>query len=160
MKLASGGCPVAKLLEAGVNVALGTDSTASNNDLDMIGEMRSAALLGKHISADASALNATQTLRMATINGARALGIAETTGSLEIGKAADLIVTDTRSVSMAPVYEPVSHLVYAASRDCVEHVWVAGKQLVRERKLTTLNEDEIYRNAKHWLQKIAAAQQS
>jgi 5-methylthioadenosine/S-adenosylhomocysteine deaminase len=155
MKLASGGCEVNKLLKAGINVALGTDGAASNNDLDMIGEMRSAALLGKHISADASALNATQTLRMATINGAHALAMRDITGSLEIGKSADIIAVDTASASMSPVYDPTSHLVYSASRDCVNHVWVAGKQLLKEKQLTTLNEKEILRNAKIWQQKIS-----
>ncbi len=154
MKLASGSCPVDTLLKAGVNVALGTDSTASNNDLDMFGEMQSAALLGKHVSGDASAVNANETLRMATINGARALGIAETTGSLQIGKDADLISIDIARVNMVPMYEPVSHLVYAASRNCVQHVWVAGKQLVKSGRLTTMNEDEIYRNALQWQERI------
>ena len=156
MKLASGGCPVQELHKHGVNVALGTDSTASNNDLDMIGEMRSAALLGKHISGDAAAVDAPQTLRMATINGAKTLGIDKITGSLEIGKAADMIAIDTAKVSMAPVYEPISHLVYSASRDCVEHVWVAGKQLVKNGSLLHMNEKEIFENAQIWLNKIQA----
>ncbi len=156
MKLASGSCPVAELLQAGVKVSLGTDGTASNNDLDMIGEMRSAALLGKHISADASAVDAVQTLRMATINGAEALGIGHITGSLETGKSADMIAINTASVSMAPMYEPVSHLVYSASRHCVDHVWVAGRQLVKHRQLTTMDADEILRKANRWLKKITA----
>ncbi len=157
MKLASGGCPVAALHKHGVNVALGTDSTASNNDLDMIGEMKSAALLGKHISANAAAVDAPQTLRMATINGAKALGIDHITGSLEIGKAADIIAIDTARVSMVPVYEPVSHIVYSASRDCVEHVWIAGKQLVKNGKLLNMDEQTIVKNAQTWLNKVADA---
>ena len=155
MKLASGGCPVHELMRAGVNVALGTDSTASNNDLDMFGEMRSAALLGKHLTGDASTVNATDTLRMATVNGAKALGVAEETGSLETGKAADLISVDISEIDMVPMYEPVSHLVYAASRRCVQNVWVAGKQLVENRELLTLNQAEITRNAIAWQHRIA-----
>ncbi len=160
MKLASGGCPVKQLIKAGVNVALGTDSTASNNDLDMIGEMRSAALLGKHLSIDASAVDAQQTLRMATINGARALGLGDITGSLEAGKAADMIALDISSLSTSPVYDPVSHLVYAASREHIRHVWVAGEQLVNDRKLTTMDENEIIKSTHQWLSKIQHNHQS
>lgn len=156
MKLASGGCPVHALHEHGINVALGTDSTASNNDLDMIGEMKSAALLGKHISGNASAVDAPQTLRMATINGAKALQLDKITGSLEVGKAADMIAVDTAKVNMTPVYEPVSHLVYSASRDCVDHVWVAGRQLVKNGSLLNMDEQEIYNNAQMWLNRIKA----
>lgn len=154
MKLASGGCPVHALHQHGVNVALGTDSTASNNDLDMIGEMKSAALLGKHISGNAAAVSAPHTLRMATINGAKALNLEHITGSLEVGKAADFIAVNTAKVSMTPVYEPISHLVYSASRECVDHVWVAGKQLVKNGSLLHMDEKEIYKTSQKWLNRI------
>ncbi|MDO6462040.1 TRZ/ATZ family hydrolase [Granulosicoccaceae sp. 1_MG-2023] len=156
MKLASGGCPVAALLKAGVNVALGTDGAASNNDLDMFGEMRSAALLGKHLSGNPAEPDAFSILRMATINGARALGLGAVTGSLEVGKAADLMAVSVAPLSMQPVYEPVSHLVYSASRECVEHVWVAGRQLVDQRRLTTLDEADLGRRARQWLNRITS----
>jgi 5-methylthioadenosine/S-adenosylhomocysteine deaminase len=139
LKLASGFCPVAKLLQAGVNVALGTDGAASNNDLDMLGEMRSAALLAKGVANDATVVPAHQALEMATINGARALGIDSFTGSLETGKQADLIAIDLSAIETTPVFDPVSHLVYCASRNQVSDAWVAGKHLMKQRVLTTLD---------------------
>lgn len=154
LKLASGFCPVAELLEAGVNVALGTDGNASNNDLDMLGEMRTAALLGKAVTHNASAVSATQVLRMATINGATALNLQHITGSLEVGKAADMIAIDLGKLESLPLYDPISHLVYCTTRDQVSSVWVAGKCLMEQRKLLTLNESELIANAKAWQSKI------
>ncbi|WP_020395003.1 TRZ/ATZ family hydrolase [Thiolinea disciformis] len=154
LKLASGFCPVADLLEAGVNVALGTDGSASNNDLDMLGEMRTAALIGKAVAHNANAVSATQVLRMATINGAKALNLAEVTGSLEVGKSADMIAIDLGSIEALPVYDPASHIVYCTTRDQVRSVWVAGKCLMNERKLLTLNETELKATAKAWQLKI------
>ena len=139
LKLASGFCPVANLLQAGVNVALGTDGAASNNDLDLLGEMRSAALLAKGVANDATVVPAYQALEMATINGARALGIDSLTGSLETGKQADLIAVDLNEVETTPVFNPVSHLVYCAGRNQVTDTWVAGKHLMKQRVLTTLD---------------------
>ncbi len=156
LKLASGFCPVAKLLAAGVNVALGTDGSASNNDLDMLGEMRTAALLGKAVAADASAVSATQALRMATINGAKALGLEAVTGSLETGKAADMIAIDLGGLESQPLYDPVSHLVYCTSRNQVIHTWVAGKALMKQRKLTTLDEPALIANAQAWQARMGA----
>lgn len=156
LKLASGFCPVAKLLAAGVNVALGTDGNASNNDLDMLGEMRTAALLAKAVAHDASAVSATQALRMATINGAKALGLAQDIGSLEIGKAADMIALDLNGIETQPLYDPVSHLVYCANRNQVTYTWVAGKALLRNRQLTTLDESALIAKAQEWQQKIGA----
>jgi len=158
LKLASGFCPVHKLLEAGVNVALGTDGAASNNDLDLIGEMRSAALLGKAVAGDASALPAHTVLRMATLNGAQALGLAEQTGSLEVGKWADLAAVNLGILESQPVYDPVSQLVYAAGREQVSHVWVAGQLLMRERQLTHLDIDDLLVRTRGWQTRIAAGE--
>lgn len=155
LKLASGFCPVKKLIDAGVNVALGTDGAASNNDLNMLSEMRSASLLAKGVSLDPTALSAMQTVRMATINGARALGIDNITGSLEAGKFADIIAVDFSSLEMQPVYDPIANLVYSASREQVSDVWVAGRHLLKDRELTTLNEQNLIRKTREWNVKIA-----
>jgi len=156
LKLASGFCPVQQLHAAGVNIAIGTDGAASNNDLDMFSEMRTAALLAKGVAGDASALPAHTALRMATLNGARALGIADTTGSLEPGKAADLVAVDLGGLETQPLYHPISQLVYATGRDKVTDVWVAGRQLLHERRLTTLDPREITARAGDWQQRIEA----
>lgn len=155
LKLASGLCPVQRLADAGVNVALGTDGAASNNDLDMFGEMRTAALIGKLAAADASAVPATFALRMATLNGARALGLEAIAGSLEPGKAADMVAVDLGALESAPLHNPISQLVYAIGREQVTDVWVAGRQLLRERALTTLDEPRIVRAAHEWAARIA-----
>ena len=155
MKLASGFCPVAELARAGVNIALGTDGPASNNDLDMIGEMRTAALLGKLVSGDASALPAHEVLRMATLNGALALGLGEQTGSLTPGKWADVTAIDLDTIETQPLYDPVSQLVYACGRDQVTDVWVAGQHLLKERQLTTLDIHEILHRARDWQARIS-----
>ncbi|MGF6613737.1 5-methylthioadenosine/S-adenosylhomocysteine deaminase [Pseudomonas sp. YL-218 TE3947] len=123
LKLASGFCPVERLWRAGVNVAVGTDGSASNNDLDLLGETRTAALLAKAVAGSATALDAHRALRMATLNGARALGIEAETGSLEVGKAADIVAFDLSGLAQQPVYDPVSQLIYATGRDCVKHLW-------------------------------------
>jgi len=141
LKLASGFCPVAELTAAGINLATGTDGAASNNDLDMIGEMRTTALLAKGIAHDSSVVPAHQALRMATINGARALGIETLTGSLQPGKEADIAAIDLEQLETQPLYDPVSQIVYASSRSQVTDVWVAGKHLLRNRELSTISED-------------------
>ncbi|MFT5780967.1 MAG: 5-methylthioadenosine/S-adenosylhomocysteine deaminase [Pseudomonas sp.] len=156
LKLASGLCPVEKLWQAGVNVAIGTDGAASNNSLDLLGETRTAALLAKAVAHSATALDAHRALRMATLNGARALGIDEQTGSLEIGKAADLMAYDLSGLDQQPVYDPVSQLIYAGHRNAVKHVWVGGKQLLDDRTLTRLDEDRLIASARHWGARIAA----
>jgi 5-methylthioadenosine/S-adenosylhomocysteine deaminase len=158
LKLASGTCPVQeRLLPAGINCALGTDGAASNNDLDLIGEMRSAALLAKGASRNAAALPAAGVLRMATLNGARALGLEAETGSLEPGKSADLVAVDMNRPETQPVYNPVSQLVYACAREQVRHVWVAGRHLLRNREPTTLNGAGILARARDWGKRIEAA---
>lgn len=157
LKLASGFCPVSRLLERGINVALGTDGAASNNDLDMFGEMQCAALLAKGIAGDASALPAAKALSMATINGARALGLEQETGSLEVAKSADLIAVDLQRLETQPVYHPISQLVYAASRDQVRHVWVAGKHLLNDRDLTTLDPERLMQRAEYWRSRVTGS---
>ncbi|MGD8743463.1 MAG: TRZ/ATZ family hydrolase [Granulosicoccaceae bacterium] len=154
MKLASGICPVQTLLDAGINVALGTDGAASNNDLDMLGEMRSAALLAKIADRNACSLNAHSVLRMATINGARALGVDDQIGSLETDKQADFIAIDLDQPETRPLYDPCAQIVYAAGREQVRHVWVAGKQLLRDRQLLTLDEKELLENTAQWQERI------
>lgn len=154
LKLASGFCQVEKLMQAGVNVALGTDGAASNNDLDMFSEMRTAAQLAKAVAGDASALPAAQALRMATLNGARALGLDKDIGSLEIGKAADITAVDLGQLQTQPVYHPISQLVYAAGREQVTDVWVAGRHLLKGGKLTSMDEAEILGRATSWQEKM------
>ncbi|MCG6938447.1 MAG: TRZ/ATZ family hydrolase [Gammaproteobacteria bacterium] len=143
MKLASGICPVSQLLKAGVNVALGTDSCSSNNTLDLFGEMHTAALLAKVSTMDATTLPADQVLQMATINGARALGIDEITGSLEIGKSADIAAVNFDTIETIPVFDPISHLVYCSSREHVTDVWIAGKQCLTDKVLNTIDEQKL-----------------
>ena len=156
LKLASGFCPTARLLEAGVNVALGTDGAASNNDLDMFGEMRSAALLGKGVAGDAAALTAEDALAMATINGARAVGLGDEIGSLEPGKIADMICVDVNEPATQPVHHPISQLVYSMSRDQVADVWVGGEQLLEGRRLIKIDQAEILERAAAWQKRLAA----
>ncbi len=155
LKLASGFCPVERLWEAGVNVAIGTDGAASNNDLDLLGETRTAALLAKAVAGSATALDAHRALRMATLNGARALGIEADCGSLEIGKFADLVAFDLSALSLQPVYDPVSQLIYACGRDCVRHLWVGGKQLLDDRRLTRIDTQALAERARAWGERIA-----
>ncbi|CAL1239350.1 TRZ/ATZ family hydrolase [Candidatus Methylocalor cossyra] len=156
LKLASGFCPVAKLAEAGVNVAIGTDGAASNNDLDVMGEMRMAALLAKAVAGDASAVPAHAALRMATLNGAKALGLDGEIGSLEVGKAADIAAVYLDGIETQPLFDPISDLVYAASRHQITDVWVAGRRLLKNRAPTTLDTQEIRQKAAAWREKLLA----
>ena len=155
LKLASGFAPVATMLGAGMNVGLGTDGAASNNTLKMFEEMRLAALLAKGQSGRADVLPAWQALQMATLNGAKALGLDSVIGSLLPGKAADITAVDFSSLELAPCYDPISHLVYAAGREHVSHVWVNGKMLLNQCELTTLDEQEILRRAGFWREQMA-----
>ncbi|USW94582.1 TRZ/ATZ family hydrolase [Pseudomonas proteolytica] len=155
LKLASGFCPVERLWQAGVNVAVGTDGAASNNDLDLLGETRTAALLAKAVAGSASALDAHRALRMATLNGARAMGLEAEIGSLEVGKAADIVAFDLSGLAQQPIYDPVSQLIYATGRDCVKHLWVGGKQLLDDRQLTRMDEQQLSATAAAWGRRIS-----
>lgn len=154
LKLASGFCPVHKLQSQGINVALGTDGAASNNDLDMIGEMHTAALLGKGVANDAQAVKAFSAIQMATINGAKALGLEDSIGSLRKGKQADIIAIDLGVLESQPMFDPISQIVYTANRNQVTDVWVAGKQLLRSRELQTINESQLKMNLAAWRDKF------
>ncbi|UHH31788.1 TRZ/ATZ family hydrolase [Pseudomonas veronii] len=155
LKLASGFCPVERLWQAGVNVAIGTDGAASNNDLDLLGETRTAAMLAKAVSGSVTALDAHRALRMATLNGARAMGLEGEIGSLEVGKAADIVAFDLSGLAQQPIYDPVSQLIYATGRDSVKHLWVAGKQLLDNRQLTRMDEPQLIAMAIAWGQRIS-----
>lgn len=154
LKLASGFCPTYKLHQTGINIAIGTDGAASNNDLDMLAEMRTAALLAKAVAGNASAMPAEDVLRMATINAATALGLDAEIGSLEIGKSADMTAIDLSGIENQPVYHPVSQLIYSAGRENVSNVWVAGNHLLKDRELTTLDEKAILQKAADWQKRI------
>lgn len=150
LKLASGFAPIAKLLKAGVNVCLGTDGACSNNDLDMFGELQTAAFIAKGISQDPTVLDTMTALEMATINGAKAIGLEKEIGSLEIGKQADIISINFNHIFTQPVYNPLSHLVYAMNRLQVDDVFVAGKQLLDKGCFTKLDIDSIIAKANAW----------
>jgi 5-methylthioadenosine/S-adenosylhomocysteine deaminase len=157
MKLASGVAPVPAYLAAGVTVALGTDGAASNNDLDMFEAMRLAAFLHKVETGDPRVIPASAALEMATIDGARALGLDRLIGSIEIGKRADVVVVSMASARQTPLYDPISHLVYATHGDDVRTVVVNGKVLMRDRKLTTLNEATVLAEARKMADAVRAA---
>jgi 5-methylthioadenosine/S-adenosylhomocysteine deaminase len=154
LKLASGIAPVAACRAMGVNVGIGTDGAASNNRLDLLGEMRTAALLAKGASGDARAVGAHEALRMATLDGARALGLEATIGSIVPGKAADLAAVELSAPETLPCFDPVSDLVYAAGREHVTHVWVAGELRLAQRRLTGVDEDEVRAKAAWWRSRI------
>lgn len=154
LKLASGFCPVQRLIDAGINVALGTDGAASNNDLDLFGELRSAALLAKAVARDAAALPAPRALAMATIDAARALGLEERIGSLLPGKQADLIALDLSGIENQPLFNPISQLVYSNSGHRVSHAWVGGRLLLEKRQPTTFNLHELGERIRRWQQRI------
>jgi 5-methylthioadenosine/S-adenosylhomocysteine deaminase len=159
LKLASGICPLTSLLKAGVNVALGTDGAASNNDLNLLAEAQTAALLAKGISGDAQAVNAFQMLEMMTINGALALGLDGKIGSIEKGKQADLCALDLSAPETQPLYHVISQLIYAASRRQVSDVWVAGKRLLDNGELTTIDLDSVIRSASKWQSRLAGLEE-
>ncbi len=157
LKLASGICPLAALLAQDVNVCLGTDGAASNNDLDLLGEMRTASLLAKGASGDARACTARQAIEMATINGARALALGDRIGSIEAGKLADLVAIDLRAANTQPVYDPVAQVAYAAAASQVSDVWIDGVPQLREYELCHLDQAEIVARARAWANRIESA---
>jgi len=156
LKLASGFCPAEKLRRAGVNVAIGTDGCASNNDLDMIGELRTAALLAKAVAADAAAFDATYALRAATLNGAKAIGLDGHIGSIEPGKQADLAAVRLSDIETQPLFHVASQLAYAAARQQVTDVWIAGRRKLAARELVDMDTAAILAKAHAWRERIAA----
>ncbi len=155
LKLASGFCPVDRLQQAGINIGLGTDGAASNNDLDMLGEMRSAALLAKAVAGNPMALNAPEALHAATLGGARALGLADDIGSLTPGKWADMTAVDMSALRLQPVYDPLSQLVYACGPEQVSDVWVAGEQRVNGGRVNGLDVNELRARLEDWRIRIS-----
>lgn len=156
LKLSSGIAPVSAMLYAGLNVGLGTDGAASNNRLDILGEMRLAALLAKGMSGDPTAISAHTALNMATLAGARALGLDQKIGSIIPGKRADLTAIELSSIELTPCYDPASHIAYAAGREHVTHVWVDGTLQVENRRLVHLDSRELQSKAAHWTRKIVS----
>ena len=155
MKLASGIAPIVKMMNAGINVGVGTDGAASNNKLDMLAETRQTALLAKVGTLNPTDVPAFQAIQMATINGARALHMDDKVGSVKLGKQADLIAIDMSELETAPTFDVISHIVYAAGRENVSHTWVNGRCLLNNRQLTTLDADELKHKAGQWRARIA-----
>jgi len=160
LKLASGIAPVARMRHRGINVGLGTDGAASNNRLDMFGEMRLAALLAKGSTGDASALPAREVLRMATLNGAHALGLGSEIGSISPGKSADFVAVSFKGLNTKPCYDPVSHLVHVADRECVTHVWIAGKCCVDHKTLVTNDQNDLESAIALWQNRLEVRRES
>lgn len=150
LKLASGLCPVSQMHEQAINVCLGTDGAASNNTLNLFSEIRTAALLGKLAAGDAAAIPASDALALATINGAKAMGLDEKIGSIEAGKQADIIAIDLSRAAQAPLHDVISQLVYTEVGHRVTHCWVDGKILMRDKSLTTLSSTDVLHQARHW----------
>jgi len=157
LKLGNGICPVAAIRSRGINLALGTAGAASNNDLSMLDEMRTAALLERGLSAGASTMSAHDWLQAATLNAAKALGMGDVIGSIVPGKWADLCCIDLNRAHTQPVYDPAAQVLYAASRDQVSDVWVAGRTLVTAGRLTRMDLDDIVERAGRWQQRIASS---
>lgn len=155
LKLASGFCPLHELQKAGAKLALGTDGAASNNDLDMLEELRTAALLAKAVGQDAAAFDAFTALRAATLGGAEVLGLGHVIGSIEPGKQADLVCIDMSALEMQPMHHVVSQVVYAAGRQQVDDVWIAGCRKLDRRRLVDMDEAAIGTNARRWRARIA-----
>ena len=154
LKLASGLCPVARLRDSGITLGLGTDGAASNNSLDMFKELNQASLLAKVVAEDAEALNAFESLKMATLDSAKVLGLDKQIGSLETGKKADMISISLDGLEVEPVYHIASQLAYASQSSQVRNSWIDGRQVLAEGQLASLNEQEIRARSREWAQKI------
>ncbi|AMQ87856.1 TRZ/ATZ family hydrolase [Marinobacter sp. LQ44] len=154
LKLASGLCPVQTLMDHGINVTIGTDGAASNNDLDLFGELKTAAMVAKVVAGDASALSAHRALEMATLSGARALGREQELGSLVAGKLADLIAVDLSDPFLQPVYDPASHLVYSNHGRAVSHSWIHGVPQLQDGRLTRIDVPDLMLRVSEWRQQI------
>lgn len=154
LKLASGFCPTKHLFDAGINLTIGTDGAASNNDLDLWNEMMTASQLAKAVSKNPTALKSNEVLKMATINAAKALNVESKIGSLEIGKLADVITINLNSLNTQPIFNPISHLIYALNSRQVSDVWIAGKHLLNAGKFTQCDENAIVSKARDWAEKI------
>jgi len=160
LKLASGFCPACALERAGVTLAVGTDGCASNNDLDMFSETRTAALLAKAVAQDAAALDAFSALRAATLGGAKAIGFDDRIGSIEPGKEADLVCVDLSALETQPLHHVVSQLIYATGRQQVSDVWIAGRPKLLQRVLVEIDIDGVIANARQWRERIAGIRHS
>ncbi|HSX65737.1 MAG TPA: TRZ/ATZ family hydrolase [Pseudoxanthomonas sp.] len=154
LKLASGFCPACALQRAGVNLAIGTDGCASNNDLDMFSETRTAAQLAKAVANDATALDAPSALHAATLGGARALGFGDRIGSIEVGKQADLVCVDLSALETQPLHHVISQLIYATGRHQVTDVWIAGQPKLVQRQLVDMDTAALVANARQWRERI------
>ena len=155
MKLGSGFAPLAAYRTAGINVGIGTDGPASNNTLDILDELRTATLLAKAVTGDASVLTSSDALRMATLDAAKAIGIADQVGSIETGKLADLTCIDLNRCNSQPVYDPISQVVYTARADQVSDVWVAGRHQLENGSLKHIDTDSLRLKSNEWQQRIS-----
>jgi 5-methylthioadenosine/S-adenosylhomocysteine deaminase len=155
LKLASGIAPVAAMRARGIRVGVGTDGAASNNRIDVMTEMRTAALLAKGASGDAAAVGAHEAIEMATLAGAQALGLGDQTGSIEPGKWADLAAIELDSLETLPLFDAASHVVYAAGREHVSHVWVGGEARLEDRRLSGLDVADLHDRAVWWQSRLS-----
>jgi 5-methylthioadenosine/S-adenosylhomocysteine deaminase len=158
MKLASGISPITKLLQAGINVGIGTDGAASNNDLNLFGELQSAALLAKINTMDATSLTAPEALTLGTLGGAKALGLDQNIGTIEIGKFGDLIAIDLNRIEMQPIHNIFSQLIYVNNGSQVTHSWIQGEQIMHDRELLNIDQDNLRERTLKWQTKISVSE--
>ena len=158
MKLASGISPITKLLQAGINVGIGTDGAASNNDLNLFGELQSAALLAKINTMDATSLTAPEALTLGTLGGAKALGLDQNIGTIEIGKFGDLIAIDLNRIEMQPIHNIFSQLIYVNNGSQVTHSWIQGEQIMHDRELLNIDQDDLRERTLKWQTKISVSE--